>query len=267
MRAAWWRERVPFLVILISAISAWLIVFAWRLNRELSPPPWENEITAFERKDLTNRPPDEAVLFVGSSTVAFWNTLRNDLPRFRVIRRGFGGAQMSDVVMYCSRIILPYKPVMVLVHAGGNDLAEGQTPENVANHFKKLVRRIHLENPEIRIGFISLKPSPARWTLVKQIREVNRLIETYTRTDSRLLFIDVFDLMLTESGSPRKELYDPDGLHLSPAGYKLWADAVRPHLPERARKSMEELVSGSSPANSPTNGPVGTLSSREVVRP
>jgi len=36
--------------------------------------------------------------------------------------------------------------------------------------------------------------------------------------------------MLGPDGKPRKELLVADGLHMTPAGYKIWNDALRPIL-------------------------------------
>ena len=36
--------------------------------------------------------------------------------------------------------------------------------------------------------------------------------------------------MLGPDGQPRPELYQQDGLHLTPAGYELWTRLVEPYL-------------------------------------
>ena len=36
--------------------------------------------------------------------------------------------------------------------------------------------------------------------------------------------------MLGDDGKPRPELFRSDGLHMSKAGYKLWANLLRPHF-------------------------------------
>ena len=62
------------------------------------------------------------------------------------------------------------------------------------------------------------------------MQRANRLIELYTQTDDRLEFIDVYTHMLGEDGLPRPELYISDQLHMTPVGYALWTDIVRPYL-------------------------------------
>ena len=42
--------------------------------------------------------------------------------------------------------------------------------------------------------------------------------------------MDIVPQMLGADGKPRKELLVEDGLHMTPAGYKIWNDALRPIL-------------------------------------
>jgi hypothetical protein len=46
---------------------------------------WETEIAAFEAADKTNSPPNDAILFVGSSSIRLWQSLAHDFPEHKVI--------------------------------------------------------------------------------------------------------------------------------------------------------------------------------------
>jgi lysophospholipase L1-like esterase len=147
-----------------------------------------------------------------------------------VIKRGFGGSKMSDCTRYLGRLVIPYKPRLVLVYAGDNDIAEGKSPNDVLLSFQKFVEGIQKELPTTRIAYISIKPSPARAAFMPQIRETNRLIERYTSEKKNLDFVDVFTMMLDLDGRPRPELFRADALHLNETGYNLWRAAIAPHL-------------------------------------
>ena len=84
----------------------------------------------------------------------------------------------------------------------------------------------------MRIGCISVKPSPSRWKFVDAVRETNRLLADYCRQNN-LTFVDVFTPMIGADGKPRPELFLADNLHMTREGYRLWADVVRPYLPTR----------------------------------
>jgi lysophospholipase L1-like esterase len=191
---------------------------------------WEAEIQAFEACDKTNPPPKDAILFVGSSSIRLWQSLAHDFPGHKVINRGFGGSQLADSVAFANRIVISYRPKMVLLYAGDNDIAAGKTPEQVFADFKSFVAKVYTALPKARIAYISIKPSLARWHLVDKVKAANQLIEVYAQKKKYLMFIDVFTPMLGPDGEPRKELFVADGLHLNPAGYEVWASTIRPYL-------------------------------------
>jgi lysophospholipase L1-like esterase len=192
---------------------------------------WEESIAAFVALDREHAPTTGGVVFVGSSSIRLWNDLET---QFRdapvIVKRGFGGSKMSDCTRYLDRLVIPYKPRLVLVYAGDNDLAEGRSPQDVFQHFVKFVEDIHKALPETRIAYISIKPSPARAALIPRVRETNELIRRYIAVAHNLEFIDVFTPMLDPQGHPRAELFRADALHLNVAGYALWKTIITPHV-------------------------------------
>lgn len=194
------------------------------------PTRWEEAVRTFEAADAAAMPPEGAVLFVGSSSIVGWDSLAQDFPGHTVINRGFGGSQLSDLIHYADRVILPYRPSQIVVYGGDNDLAAGKTPERVAADFRTLVERVHEELPRARILFLAVKPSLDRWQLADAVRAANDLVRRYTKGDDRLAFVDVFTPMLGPDGTPRAELFVEDGLHMSRAGYEIWREAVAPKL-------------------------------------
>ena len=193
---------------------------------------WEKEIAAYEQMDRTNPPPTGALLFIGSSTVRLWKTLAQDFPGHRVINRGFGGSEIVDSTHFAERVILPCKPRMVFLRAGGNDLNAGKPPEQVFADFKGFVAKVHSKLPETEIVFISLSPSIARWKQADKEKAVNTMIEEYVRKTPRLKYIETYPVPLGPDGRPRPELFVADKLHFNAAGYKLLAEIVRPYLPK-----------------------------------
>ena len=193
--------------------------------------PFEKEILAFEAADKTHPPPQGAILFVGSSSVRLWKTLAQDFPDHKVINRGFGGSQMSDVVRYADRIILRYKPKIIVVRAGNNDIAAGKSPEQVVADFQALVEKIYAALPDANIVFLSLNSAPSRWKNVEKERKVNRLVQDYSAASHRgIIFVDLMTSMLKPDGTLREELFRPDRLHCNAAGYQLWTTILRPVL-------------------------------------
>lgn len=195
-----------------------------------SPGRFEGEIRAFEQQDERDPPPKNAVLFVGSSSFVGWKTLHSDFPQYATINRGFGGSEITDVIHYADRIVLPYAPRLIVLYAGDNDIAAGKSPGQVADDYLTFVKRVRGALPQTRIVFIAIKPSTARQHLIERMRAANTLIKFYARSDERLGFADVFEPMLDAAGNPRPELFVEDGLHMNARGYDLWKRIVEPHL-------------------------------------
>ncbi len=191
---------------------------------------WEKEIAAFEQSDRTNPPPQNALLFIGSSTILLWKTLAEDLPNHKVINRGFGGSQIVDATHFADRIIFPYQPKMVLLRSGGNDINAGKSPEQVFANFKDFVTKVHGKLPRTEIVYIALSPSIARWDQADKGMALNAMVKEFTKTARRVRYLDVADMSLGADGKPRPELFVADKLHFNAEGYKLLAARVRSYL-------------------------------------
>jgi lysophospholipase L1-like esterase len=200
---------------------------------EKQPSPearWGKDIRAFEAADKTNPPPRDAILFIGSSSIRLWTNAAQAFPGHKVFSRGSGGSQLADSVAFADRIVTPYRPKLVVLYAGDNDIASGKSPEQVFGDFKAFVGRIRAALPDTRIAYIAIKPCPAREKFLDRVKAANRLIQDYTAFNDRLLFVDVFTPMLTKEGRPRADLCIQDGLHPNAQGYELWASILRPIL-------------------------------------
>jgi lysophospholipase L1-like esterase len=216
---------------ILSAAAAWALPPAESSAASVEDTRWEDSIAAFVAADHVKAPPPGGVVFIGSSSIRLWDDVESQFNAPPVIiKRGFGGATMSACARYLDRIVVPYKPRLILVYAGDNDLAEGREPREVLNHFVRFVETVHKTLPATRIAYISIKPSPARAALIPKMREANQLIREFIAASDHLDFIDVFTSMLDATGQPRAELFKTDALHLNSAGYKLWKTIIAPYV-------------------------------------
>lgn len=193
---------------------------------------WEGEIKAFEASDRTNPPPKHGLLFTGSSTIRRWTTLAKDYPNEPVIDRGVGGSEIVDITHFADRIVFPYEPGMIFFRCGGNDIADGKSPEQVFADYKEFVATVRTKLPDIDIVFISWSPTIARWGLRDKEKVFNKLVREYSVDAPHLKYCDATDIALGPDGKPRMDLFVADGLHFNAAGYKLLAERVRPFLPK-----------------------------------
>jgi hypothetical protein len=195
-----------------------------------APTKWEKEIAAFEAADTKNPPPHGAILFVGSSNIRLWKSLQEDFAEFTIVRRGVGGCELAELARFVDRIVIPYQPRLVVVSAGGNDIHNGRKPERVLASFTQFVGAVRAALPATRILFLSINPSPARQYEVQDVIEANALVKAFVEAGSNMGYVNTFDAMLGPDGTPREDLFVADRLHNNPAGYKVRAEIIRPHL-------------------------------------
>lgn len=199
---------------------------------------WGKHIQAFEERDKTEPPPENAVLFIGSSSIVGWD-VKKWFPEYETINRGFGGSCISDSVYFADRIVIPYKPRAIVFYAGDNDIAGGKTPETVAKDFKTFVEKVRKPLPEVRLIFVAIKPCKSRWHVVDKVREANTLIKAYIETADDLEYVDIDTPTIGGDGEPRDELFKKDNLHLNEKGYAVWTALVKPLLgpPDREKEA------------------------------
>ena len=191
---------------------------------------WEKYIARFEAADKKQMPQPDGVLFIGSSSIRMWKTLKQDFPGLPVINRGFGGSQIADSNHFAGRIVHPYKPRQIVLYAGDNDVAGGKSPERVLADFQQFLKTVRAKLPKVRVSFIAIKPSLSRWKLSGKMAMANSLVRDACGKDKRLDYIDIWQPMLDDNGKPRPDLFLGDGLHLNAKGYALWTSIVKPHL-------------------------------------
>lgn len=200
---------------------------------------WEPSIKKFEANAKADPPPKNSVLFIGSSSIRMWK-LEQWFPKAGYINHGFGGSEIVDSAHFADRIVFPHSPSTIVMYAGDNDIAKGRSPEGVASDFADFVELVHGKLPKTKIVFIAVKPSISRWNLVDKVRDANERIQKQTKANDLLEFLDIDAPMIGEDGKPNKELFLKDGLHMSDAGYKIWVDLLKPHLPQSKKKTTRQ---------------------------
>ena len=192
------------------------------------PDRFAEAIGEFVAWDKKNSFPEDAILFVGSSSIRFWNTAAA-FPGKPIINRGFGGSELSDVIHFYDQVIRPYSPSRIFLYAGDNDIARGKTPDQVFEDYQELIERLAADFPDTQLVFISIKPSKLRWDKWPQMADANRMVREHAAKQSNLAYADLATPLLGEDGNPR-EVFVEDGLHLNAEGYRLWQEALTPLL-------------------------------------
>ena len=139
----------------------------------------------------------------------------------------FGGSTLEACVYFFERLLKPFNPQQLVIYAGDNDLGDGKQPNDVCNNFTRLVDLAMSMYPGVKLFYISIKPSIARFDIDDKIRATNESITGIISSRyPAITFIDVYHKMIGEDGKPITEYYVEDGLHLTEQGYDLWKEIL-----------------------------------------
>ena len=191
---------------------------------------FEKQVQEYEAGDKKTSPPRGAILFAGDSQFYRWKTIHEDLAGYTLINRGIDSFQLPDLIRHAGRLVLPYRPRLIVLHVGGNDIHNGRTPAQLLADFQSFVALVRTRLPDVRIVYSSITPGPGRWDEAPQRVAANRALQDYISTQPGLEFVDLWAAMLTPEGQPREELWVEDRVHPNHAGYLIRAERTKPLL-------------------------------------
>ena len=213
-----------------------LVYFEIKKSASDDPKDWEHAIVAFEQSAAKGEP-ENAVLFIGSSSIRLWDSLKADMAPIPVIQRGFGGAKLLDVAYYTERLIKAKSPKAIVVFAGTNDIHPGRVkPADILlDTWRSFVGKTRAQLPGIPIYYIAITPTPLRWEVWPEAQATNKAIREWNESQANVHFINTVPAILGTDGKLVKDRYIYEnsfwgGLHLSQKGYDIWVREIRPLL-------------------------------------
>jgi lysophospholipase L1-like esterase len=208
-------------------------------NKEKSPLRYEKQMNQFDSLNVIEKDNENSILFIGSSYIRKWSTIKEDLDYHDIINRGFGGSNITDVAYHIKRIAYTHQPKAIFIYVG-NDITATENdkkPAEVLETYKSIVEILRKKFPTIPITWLAIFPSEKRWSVWDKIQEVNNLINVYSITQDNLYFINVCSAFLGEDGWPKKMYYSEDKLHFNTEGYKLWGKSIAKQVREISVKN------------------------------
>jgi lysophospholipase L1-like esterase len=191
---------------------------------------FDADIATIKNYDNIYEPAQNAILFVGSSSIRKWGHLQEAFGNYNVINRGIGGAVTDDITYYINDLVFKYKPRQIVLYVGENDLPDDtKTDDVILQKTITLYKAIRAKLPEVPIIYIAMKPSPSRDKYQQKCKATNELIKKFFATEKNTVFVDVYTPMLA-NGKSRPELFVEDMLHMNAKGYSIWEKAIAPYL-------------------------------------
>jgi lysophospholipase L1-like esterase len=127
------------------------------------------------------------------------------------------------------------RPRAIVLMIGTNNLKSGPTrmaPEDVAAGVKAVLGLLRDRLPEARVLLLGILPRQPQYPwMAATVRKMNGLLAALA-DGRRVRFLDFSGRFLKADGTIEPKLMQKDLLHLSPEGYRVWAEAMRPALGE-----------------------------------
>ena len=175
------------------------------------------------------------LLFVGDSITFGWNNNgKATWERFYGPRKaaniGIGGDRTQHVLWRLDHgEVDGIAPKVAVLMIGTNNLGSN-TPEQIAEGVAADVQALRTKLPETKVLLLAIFPrDPEPSARRERLEAVNHRIAKLADTDEKVTYLDIGPHFLDADGTISKEIM-PDFLHLSPQGYRIWADAMEPTL-------------------------------------
>lgn len=200
--------------------------------REAAEKKWSEAITTFDQQNKSETDPDDAILFIGSSSIRRWTTMAADMAPYPTVRRGYGGAKYTDMAVFVDQLISPhdYRAIVMFVGNGVVGKDDDHTPDQIEALTRHIVSVSHQHQPGAPFFLIEITPCEKRFEAWPKIRAVNARLREIALSTPDTYFIPTASHYLNADGTPRPELFVEDKLHLNEDGYKQWASLIRRRL-------------------------------------
>lgn len=163
------------------------------------------------------------ILLLGHSLIEFgdWGRL---LSGHTVTSLGRAGETTAGLLVRLDDVTRAHTQAdAVAVMSGTNDILAGD--DSFLHQYRSVARRLRRAYPRAAIVLHAILPLSPDWVSPEMIAEVNAGIASIG-AQAGVTVLDLTDRFTGRGGLPRGELYEPDGVHLSAAGYRVWADAL-----------------------------------------
>ncbi|MCE9596173.1 MAG: GDSL family lipase [Planctomycetes bacterium] len=194
----------------------------------------------FEHSGVRLAAGDSALLFLGDSITQGWEgegreAWAKHFERWKPINLGFSGDRTQHVLWRLDHSSfdalnaggekkLTPKCVVVMIGTNNSNGADN-TPEEIADGVKAIVASLRAKLPKTRVLLLAIFPRGAEPNAQREKNAKASELFSKCADGKDVVYLDLGAKFVDAKGAIAKEIM-PDFLHLSPAGYELWASAI-----------------------------------------
>jgi lysophospholipase L1-like esterase len=180
------------------------------------------------------KPGNTDLIFVGDSITQGWEGAGREVwsryyaPR-KAVNLGIGGDRTQHVLWRLDHDeVRGISPKVAVVMIGTNNVSSN-SPDEIAAGIGAIVKKLRDKLPRTKVLLLGVFPrSPKPDAARDRIRAINDQIKSLA-SEQGVTYLDISKTFLNPDSSISKDIM-PDFLHLSPKGYRMWAEAIEPTL-------------------------------------
>lgn len=201
----------------------------WPGRGEVRVFPWmiENREYFWKQRQASR----DAIVLSGDSLLAGWKEPETDLPGLKIVNRGIGGDTSRGLLFRFEEDVLDIDPRAIVILIGTNDLSARQAPADIAFNVARLIEAAREQRPAVPIVLCTLPPRahPDAMIETAKLVELNAALKQLAGAYS-IALLDLYPLLGDGRSAPVPEYFQPDRMHIAPAGYRRFARELREHL-------------------------------------
>ena len=136
---------------------------------------------------------------------------------------GVCGERTGEMVQRFPHAVVASKPWLTIILGGTNDLGWRVAPKQIFRNLQSMYTRA--TESDIQITAVTVPSIRGADEYIPERQELNALVMDYC-TKNSLLCVDLFTATAEPGTNRLAETYSNDGLHLTVAGYRLFADLL-----------------------------------------
>jgi len=170
-----------------------------------------------------------SVVFVGDSLIGGWKALKHDFAPLRVANVGIGGDVSRGILFRLQEDVIALKPRAVVILIGTNDVSANEDLSLFSSNMAAMLQALRNYNDSMPIVLCNLPPhDDAPYFAPARVLDLNARLAGFARTHPNVTLLDLHRRLALPDGSPDPANFEPDGIHMSPAGYQKFRDALVP---------------------------------------